>query len=80
MLTEDQQAAGFRLLDEGEKFSAVAAKLGVTIPQLRGMWTGHKRRMQKHLAEGGQKACTMCKKPFIPSLSNPETCARCSHE
>lgn len=80
LLTEDQQATAFRRIEEGEKLSAVAMALGVGVPQLRGMWTGHKRRVQKHLAEGGQTACAICRKPFTPSLSNPETCARCSHE
>lgn len=79
-LNPQQQSAAFKRIEEGDKLSAVALELGVGVPQLRGMWTGYKRRMQKHLAEGGQVACTLCKKPFTPSISHPDTCARCSHD
>ncbi len=79
-LTDEQQEVAFRRIGEGEKVSVVAAEMGVGMPQLRGLWANHKRRVQKHLAEGGQIACAMCKKLFTPSLSNPDTCARCSHE
>lgn len=79
-LSPQQQTAAFKRIAEGDKLSVVALELGVGMPQLRGMWTGYKRRMQKHLAEGGQVACTLCTKPFTPSISHPDTCARCSHD
>ncbi len=79
-LTEDQREAAFRRISEGERLSDVAVDIGVGIAQLRGMWTGHKRRLQAHIAVGGQIQCKMCTKEFTPSISHPDTCARCSHE
>lgn len=80
MLTEAQREAAFRRIAEGEKIAVVAQKCGVTMGQLRGMWANHKRQMQQHLAEGGQIACALCTHPFTPSISHPDTCARCNHE
>jgi hypothetical protein len=47
--------------------------------QLRGIWAAHKSWMQKHIQEGGKIACSLCTRPFMPSISHPDTCARCSH-
>ncbi len=80
LLTEDQKDIAFRRISEGERVSDVAREMGVSSPQLRGHWTAHKRKTQKHIAEGGQIACSGCKRPFMPSISQPYTCARCSHE
>lgn len=79
-LTEAQLDEAFGLLGGGEKLAAVAARYGVPVAQLRGYWGQHCKRVQKHLAEGGQQPCRLCEKPFTPSISNPETCARCSHD
>lgn len=80
LLTEDQKSAAFRRIADGEKLAAVAADIGVPMNQLRGSWAAHKSQMQRHYAEGGQIACKLCTKPFTPSLTHPDTCARCSHE
>ena len=33
---------------------------------------------RRAVAEGGQQPCSLCAHPFTPSISNPDTCARCS--
>lgn len=79
-LTDEQKEAAFARLTSGEKIAAVAPDFGVTMQQLRGMWASYKSGLQRHFAEGGQQPCSLCRKPFTPSLSRPDTCARCSHE
>jgi len=79
-LTDEQIATAFRRIAEGEKLVVVAPDFGLTMGQLRGMWANHKRQLQKHIAEGGQVPCALCTKLFTPSISHPDTCARCSHE
>ena len=79
-LTEAQLAAAFRRIEEGERLSVVSLDLGIAWPRLRGLWAQHCRSLQKHMAEGGAVQCRLCKKDFTPSVSHPETCARCSHE
>lgn len=79
-LTDDQIAEAFSRLESGEKLAVVAQDLGISMNRMRGMWAHSRRMVQRHLAEGGQQPCTLCKKPFTPSISHPETCARCSHE
>ena len=79
-LTEDQKDAAFRRLSAGEKLATVAPEFGLSMGQLRGMWANQKRHLQKHLAEGGQQPCANCQRPFLPSISNPHTCARCSRD
>lgn len=79
-LSEAMREAIFHRLHAGEKLSSVAPDFGLTLNQLRGMWANHKRQVQAHIAEGGPQPCQLCKKPFTPSLSNPDTCARCSRE
>lgn len=78
-LTAAQIADAFRRLEEGDKLTVVAHDLGISMNRMRGMWAHSRRTLQTHLAEGGQQPCTLCKKPFIPSISHPDTCARCSH-
>jgi len=78
-LTEDEKTIAFDRIMMGEKIATVASDFGVSHAQLRGMWSQHKRRLQAHLAEGGQQPCALCSKPFTPSISHPDKCARCSH-
>ncbi len=80
LLTEAERDRAFARIAAGEKISTVALELGLSTGQLQGMWSQHKRRLQKHLAEGGQITCRSCKRQFTPSISHPETCARCSHD
>lgn len=77
-LTFEQTEAAFARISNGEKIGDVAPDFGVTMGQLRGLWANHCRKLQLHLAEGGQIECINCKKAFTPSLSHPDTCARCS--
>ncbi len=79
-LSEDQRDAAFRRLIEGEKITAVAPDFGLSTFQLQGMWGAHRKQLQRHIAEGGQIACRHCRRPFTSSITNPDTCARCSHE
>lgn len=79
-LTEAQIDAAFHRIAGGEKIASIAPDFGLTLNQLRGMWAGHKSKLQRHLAAGGQIACSMCQTPFVPSLSYPDTCARCSRD
>lgn len=77
-LSDDEVQQAFARIQQGEKFHLVAPDFGLSMGQLRGMWANHRRQMQKHLAHGGQQPCRHCQRLFTPSLSNPETCARCS--
>lgn len=79
-LTEAQLDRAFARIAEGEKLSAVAADLAVPFGQLRGVWARHCRMIQKHIADGGQQPCSLCQTPFVPSLTHPDTCARCSRD
>lgn len=79
-LTDEQREAAFGRLGGGEPISSVAPDFGLSPAQLRGAWGHHCKVLQRHLAEGGQVACKLCAKPFTPSISHPETCARCSHD
>lgn len=79
-LTEVQIDAAFARIADGEKIAVVAPDFGLTLNQLRGMWAYHKRQMQRHLSEGGKENCVTCQRPFVPSITNPDKCARCSHE
>lgn len=78
-LTDEQLTAAFKRITDGEKISTIAPDFGLTFGQLRGIWGNHRRRMQAHIAEAGQKACVLCARAFTPSLMHPDTCARCSH-
>lgn len=79
-LTEAQIEAAFARIASGEKIAPVAADLGITMYSLRGMWAAHRRHMQKHIADGGQEECALFAKPFTPSVSSPDKCARCAKE
>ena len=79
-LTDAQMSHAFERIVGGEKISAVAPDFGLSMAQLRGLWASHRRKMQAHISEGGQKACVLCPRAFTPSLMHPDTCARCSHD
>lgn len=79
-LTDAQREVAFARLGGGESIASVAPDFGLSQAQLRGAWGHHCKVMQRHLAEGGQQPCSLCQKPFTPSISHPDTCARCSHE
>lgn len=78
-LGEDDKARAFDRIMSGEKIAVVARDFGVTMSSLRAMWASHKSHLQKHIAEGGQQPCALCARPFTPSVSHPDSCARCSH-
>jgi hypothetical protein len=79
-LSETQLETAITRLAAGEKLKDVALDLGVSFNCLRGHWARHCRTLQKHMAEGGQQPCSMCNRTFTPSVTNPDKCARCSHE
>lgn len=79
-LTDEEKDAAFQRLTTGAKLAEVAPEFGLTTAQLRGMWSGYRRRLQNHFAGGGQVRCRQCSRVFLPSLSHPDTCARCSRE
>lgn len=79
-LTDEQAEVAFGRISAGEKLGVVAPEFGLTMNQLRGLWANHCRKLQQHLTTGGKVVCRMCGKDFMPSLSHPDTCARCSHE
>lgn len=79
-LTEGEKDKAFERIAAGEKVGNVAAEIGVSMPQLRAAWAHHCRSLQAHLQGGGLQSCGLCGKPFTPSISNPENCARCSHD
>lgn len=79
-LSDEAQTAAFARIAAGEKLAVVAPDYLLTMFQLRGLWANHLRHTQKHMAEGGKVACGMCKTPFTPSISHPDTCARCSRD
>lgn len=77
-LTEAEIDAAFERIHRGEKLTAVAASVGITMGRLRGMWASHLKQLQRHMAEGGQQPCGCCQRPFTPSVSSPDKCARCN--
>lgn len=78
-LTEAELEAAFERIHCGEKLSNVAVEVGITMGRMRGLWAAHCRYLQKHIAEGGQQNCLLCQRPFTPSVTSPDKCARCSH-
>lgn len=77
-LSEAAIEAALKRVSTGEKLSDVARDVGIAFASLRGHWAAHCRHLQKHIAEGGQEQCTLCHKPFTPSVTNPDKCARCA--
>ncbi|ARE40886.1 hypothetical protein RGUI_2745 [Rhodovulum sp. P5] len=78
-LSEEQREAAFARIIDGEKIARIAPDFGLSMGQLRGMWAHHCRTAQRHIAEAGPQECRLCGKTFTPSVTNPDTCARCSH-
>lgn len=79
-LTDEAETAAFARIAAGEKIATVAPDFFLTMNQMRGAWAAHCSKLQRHMAAGGKVACGMCKTPFTPSLSHPDTCARCSRD
>lgn len=79
-LSEAELESAFARISSGEKLVVVAPDFGLSVGQLRSVWAQQCRAIQQHLAEGGQVPCKLCRKAFIPSISHPDTCARCSHD
>lgn len=79
------QLAGDRLqqalsrIQMGDSLRDIAQDFGVSMFVLSGAWERHKREMQVFMASAGQQPCRHCRRMFTPSLSHPETCARCSN-
>ncbi|WP_226781856.1 hypothetical protein [Oceaniglobus trochenteri] len=67
----------FRRIGNGEKIGVVADDLGFSMGVLRGKWAHHCRTVQAD-AGGAQDECVICAKPFTPSDSSPDKCARCA--
>lgn len=79
ILPAEETAAAFARIQAGERIGAVAPDFGLTMAQLRAMWANNRRQLQKHIAESGKQPCTLCTRPFIPSVDHPDRCARCRH-
>lgn len=79
-LTEAQLEEAFARIANGEKLNLIAPAFDLTVGQLRSVWGQQCRKLQQHLAGGGQVPCVMCKTSFVPSISHPDTCARCSRD
>ena len=77
-MTDAETQAAFARIQQGEKISDVARDCPVSMGQLRGKWANYKRNLQKHMAAAGPQPCKLCAREFTPSISNPDTCARCS--
>lgn len=78
-LKEEQLDDACARLSGGEKLAIVARDFGVNVNVLRGHWGHYRRMLQRHMAQGGSETCRLCATPFMPSISHPDTCARCSH-
>jgi hypothetical protein len=76
--SDEVKAAAFARFAAGEKLSKVAHDLGLGFFELRAQWANHRLQLQRHLTAGGPQPCALCHRPFTPSLSHPDTCARCS--
>lgn len=79
-LNDRERTEALDRLTAGETLMTVSNAMGLPWTQLRSVWASHKQRLQKHIAEGGSEECSVCARPFIPSLSQPRTCARCSRD
>ena len=77
-LPEEVMAPAFERLERGERLQVVASELGVPWPSLRGAYAGYKGRRQREIARGGMSSCSLCSREFMPSVTSPDTCARCA--
>ena len=71
-----QQALG--RIQMGDSLRDIARDFGVSMFVLSAAWDRHKREMQVFMASAGQQPCAHCQRLFTPSISSPDTCARCS--
>ena len=79
-LNDRERTEALDRLTAGETLMTVSKSMGLPWTQLRSVWATHKQRLQRYLAEGGSEECSVCARPFIPSVSQPQTCARCSRD
>lgn len=77
-LSDEELQQAFSRIQHGESLREIARDCGVSPFQLSGLWDRQRRQMQTYMASTGQQPCRHCQRPFTPSISNPETCARCS--
>lgn len=77
-LSEERLQAAFVRVQQGDDMRSIARDCGISLFQLSSLWDRHKRVMQKFMASAGQQPCAHCQRPFTPSISHPDTCARCS--
>lgn len=77
-MSEAEIESALTRVGAGEKLADVARDVGMSLYSLRGRWAAHCRHLQGHLAAGGQEECVLCHKPFTPSVTSPDKCARCA--
>ena len=77
-MSEEDTRIALARIQQGEKVVDVAKDYPVSMGQLRGKWANYKRNLQRYMAEAGPQPCRLCAREFTPSVSNPDTCARCS--
>ncbi len=77
-LSQDDMHRAFARIQQGEEMRVVAGDLRISMFQLSSAWDSHRREMQVFMASAGRQPCLHCGRPFTPSISSPETCARCS--
>ena len=70
--------AAFERIESGDRLRDVADDLGLPFGKLCSLWANHVRHHQKETAGGGQIDCAICARPFTPSQSSPDLCARCA--
>lgn len=78
-LTDDQLRHALGRIQQGDSLREVAQDSGVSMFELSTAWDRHRREMQTFMASAGQQPCKHCGRRFTPSISHPETCARCNH-
>lgn len=76
--TQPDWEAMFARLEAGEPLTAVAVEYGVPMTSLRARWVARPRPGEG--SAGGQVNCSLCSRPFRPSLASPDKCARCSRD
>ncbi|MDO5648370.1 hypothetical protein [Paracoccus sp. (in: a-proteobacteria)] len=76
--SDDDLQWAFARIESGDKIQDIAAEKGWNWRSLRASWSRECQRRQKEVAASGPVNCTLCDRAFTPSLSNPDTCARCA--
>ena len=77
-LAGDRLQQALSRVQMGDSLRDIAQDFGVSMFVLSSAWERHKREMQVFMASAGQQPCAHCQRLFTPSISNPDTCARCS--